>query len=252
MCDSQVLDRSQTVDFKDGEMAEGLKAHAWKLIPLACVDAHHNPPTHARSTTSHQTSYASTCPRKRRCLTWFRVACDTVLTQNRASFSSAVSMWTAIARRSFSFRQQSQLLRAEAAAVPQERDQADGTTGRFHALVQYCPSDRGLLERLEQDAHEVGAACARPHHNTLQIDGFHYRRRAGAIAIIGQRHLKAEPVVLEAAGRCSRRKRCPTSSRRTAPSKVAPNPMGERVRRTCGSVLTSPGTSGKRFHRRGT
>ena len=43
------------------------------------------------------------------------------------------------ARRSFSFRQQSQLLRAEAAAVPQDRDQAGATTGRFHALVATLP-----------------------------------------------------------------------------------------------------------------
>ena len=42
-------------------------------------------------------------------------------------------------RRSFSFRQQSQLLRAEAAAVPQDRDQAGATTGRFHALVATLP-----------------------------------------------------------------------------------------------------------------
>ena len=33
-------------------MAEWLKAHAWKLIPPARADAHHNPPTHSRSTTS--------------------------------------------------------------------------------------------------------------------------------------------------------------------------------------------------------
>ena len=46
---------------------------------------------------------------------------------------------TDIARRSFSFRQQSQLLRAEAAAVRQDRDQAGATTGRFHALVATLP-----------------------------------------------------------------------------------------------------------------
>ena len=43
------------------------------------------------------------------------------------------------ARDSFSFRQQAQLLRAEAAAVPQERDQAGATTGRLHALVATLP-----------------------------------------------------------------------------------------------------------------
>src|SRR3990172_2452364 len=33
VCDNQVLDRSQTLDSKDGEMSEWLKEHAWK----ACV-----------------------------------------------------------------------------------------------------------------------------------------------------------------------------------------------------------------------
>ena len=30
VCNNQVLDRSQTLDFKDGEMSEWLKEHAWK------------------------------------------------------------------------------------------------------------------------------------------------------------------------------------------------------------------------------
>ena len=71
--------------------------------------------------------------------------------------------------------------------------QADGSTIRTIAA---------LLNRLERDAHEVGAACARPHHNTLQIDDFHYRRRAGGIAIIGQRQLEADPRCTDAAGPC--------------------------------------------------
>ena len=33
-------------------LAAWLKEHAWKLIPLARADAHQNPPTHSRSTTS--------------------------------------------------------------------------------------------------------------------------------------------------------------------------------------------------------
>jgi hypothetical protein len=43
------------------------------------------------------------------------------------------------ARRSFRFRQQFQLLRAEAAAAPQYRDQAGAKKGRFHALVAILP-----------------------------------------------------------------------------------------------------------------
>ena len=35
-----------------GEMSEWSIERAWKLIPLARADAHHNPPTHSRSTTS--------------------------------------------------------------------------------------------------------------------------------------------------------------------------------------------------------
>jgi len=38
----------QVYDSKDGEMAEWLKAHAWKLIPFARADAHRIPPTHFR------------------------------------------------------------------------------------------------------------------------------------------------------------------------------------------------------------
>ena len=48
-------------------------------------------------------------------------------------------MCTDSPRRSFSFRQQSQLLRAEAAAVLHDSDQAGATTGRFHALVATLP-----------------------------------------------------------------------------------------------------------------
>ena len=36
----------------NGEMSEWSIEHAWKLIPLARADAHQNPPTHFRSTTS--------------------------------------------------------------------------------------------------------------------------------------------------------------------------------------------------------
>src|SRR5687767_4287751 len=45
-------DRHDCLDSKDGEMAEWLKAHAWKLIPVARADAHQSPPTHVQSTTS--------------------------------------------------------------------------------------------------------------------------------------------------------------------------------------------------------
>ena len=94
--------------------------------------------------------------------------------------------------------------------------------------------DRGLLERLERDAHEVGAACARPHHNTLQIDGFHYRPRAGAIAIIGQRHLEAELVVPKRLGRVDVVEEVPDRHAEPPLAKVAPDAMGRGVRRTRG------------------
>ena len=48
----------------NGEMSEWLKEHAWKLIPLARADAHRNPPTHSRSTTSRNNDVHQTCPRK--------------------------------------------------------------------------------------------------------------------------------------------------------------------------------------------
>jgi len=37
----------------NGEMSEWLKERAWKLTPAARADAHEIPPTHPRSTTSH-------------------------------------------------------------------------------------------------------------------------------------------------------------------------------------------------------
>jgi hypothetical protein len=37
--DSLIAARSQIVDFKDGEMSDWLKEHAWKLIPAAPSNA---------------------------------------------------------------------------------------------------------------------------------------------------------------------------------------------------------------------
>ena len=101
----------------------------------------------------------------------FHGVSDTVLTQNRASLlQRPVSMCIDSARRSFSFRQQSQLLRAEAAAVPQDRDQAGATTGRFHALVATLPvkiasptasGSNGMRARLRATTLRDGQ------HNTL-------------------------------------------------------------------------------------
>lgn len=62
------------------------------------------------------------------------------------------------------------------------RRRADSTRARATLPRQ----DRGLLERLERDPHEGGAACARPHHDTLQIDDVHYRPGAGVIVAIAQ------------------------------------------------------------------
>src|SRR5829696_8796794 len=127
---------------------------------------------------------------------------DTVLTQNRASLlRRAVSTCIDSPRRSFSFAS------SPKSSAPRRLPCLKiglGPAGRRADSTRSCNTarqNRGLLEWLEQDAHEVGAACARPHHNTLQIDRFHYRPRGGAIAIIGQRHLEAELVVSKRLGR---------------------------------------------------
>jgi hypothetical protein len=98
-------------------MSEWLKEHAWKLIPLARADAHRNSPTHFRSTTSRNNDVHRTVPVNHDVCPGFQGVCDTVLTQNRASLlQRAVSMCIDSARRSFSFRQQAQVLRANADA----------------------------------------------------------------------------------------------------------------------------------------
>jgi hypothetical protein len=37
-CDILIATCSQVVDSKHGEMAEWLKAHAWKTIPASCIE----------------------------------------------------------------------------------------------------------------------------------------------------------------------------------------------------------------------
>ena len=96
---------------------------------------------------------------------------DTVLTQNRASLlQRAVPMCIDSARCSFSFRQQSQPLRSEAAAVPQDRDQAGATTGRFHALVATLPVEIAAYSSGSNGMRTRLALPVRvPTTNTLQI-----------------------------------------------------------------------------------
>ena len=104
--------------------------------------------------------------------------CDTVLTQNRASLlQPTVSMCIDRARRSFSFRQQSQLLRAEAAAAPQDRDQAGATTGRFHALVAalpvtiatYSSGSNGMRTRLALPVRDATTTPCRSMVSTIAL-----------------------------------------------------------------------------------
>jgi hypothetical protein len=63
-------------------------------------------------------------------------------------------------------------------------------------LCNTARQDRGLLERLERDAHEAASARDRPQHDTLRIEKVQPRPGAGFIAIIAQRHLEADLRVL--------------------------------------------------------
>jgi hypothetical protein len=62
-------------------MAEWFEAHAWKLIPFACADAHQIAPTYSRSTTSRNNDLLQRVPVNDGVAPGFRGACDTVLTQ---------------------------------------------------------------------------------------------------------------------------------------------------------------------------
>jgi len=63
-------------------MSEWLKAHAWKLIPLARADAHQTPPTHFRINDFHNIDARRCLPVNDGVTTGFRGVSDTVLTQN--------------------------------------------------------------------------------------------------------------------------------------------------------------------------
>ena len=84
---SSVQLRPQVVDSKYGEMAEWLKAHAWKLIPSARADAHRIPPTHFRSTTSCNNDLLQRVLVNDGVAPGFRGVCYTVLTQDQFSFT---------------------------------------------------------------------------------------------------------------------------------------------------------------------
>ena len=78
------------------------------------------------------------------------------------------------------------------------------------------------------------ALPVREPRNTLQMDGFHYRPRAGAIAIIGQRHLEAETVVPKRLGRVDVVEEVRNRHAEPTLAEVAPDAMGRGVRRTRG------------------
>lgn len=94
--------------------------------------------------------------------------------------------------------------------------------------------ERGLLERLERDAHEAGSARDRPQHDTLPIEEFQLRPGAGLIAVIAQRHFEADLGVLNHLGRVDVVEDVPHRRAEPPVAKVAPDLMGQRVRRTCG------------------
>ena len=58
----------------------------------------------------------------------------------------------------------------------------DGQIPRARAILPV--DDRGLLERLERDAHEADSARDRPQHDTLRIEKVQPRPGAGFIAVI--------------------------------------------------------------------
>src|SRR6187401_1831482 len=65
-----------------GEMSEWLKEHAWKLSPFTRADAHRNPPTNVRSTTSRNNDLLQRVTVNDGVAPGFRGICDTVLTQD--------------------------------------------------------------------------------------------------------------------------------------------------------------------------
>ena len=74
-------------------MSEWSIEHAWKLIPLARADAHRNPPTHSRSTTSRNNDLLQRVPVNDGVAPGFRGVCDTVLTQFADSLTPYISMF---------------------------------------------------------------------------------------------------------------------------------------------------------------
>ena len=99
---------------------------------------------------------------------------------------------------------------------------------------QHCPSRSRPTRAARTGCVRSWRCCARPHHNTLQIDGFHNRPRAGVIAVIAQRHLEAKPVEPKRLGRVDVVEEIPDRHAEPPVAKIAPDAMGRRVRRTCG------------------
>src|SRR5262245_33544853 len=63
-------------------MSEWLKEHAWKSDRFTRADAHQNPPTHSRSTTSRNIDTRHHVLVNHRVKRGFEGVCDTVLTQS--------------------------------------------------------------------------------------------------------------------------------------------------------------------------
>src|SRR5690349_11724549 len=72
-------------------MAEWSMAHAWKLTPAARADAHEIPPTHSRSTTSHNNDTRRRVPVNHGVAPRFGRVCDTVLTQRGTRLATGIS-----------------------------------------------------------------------------------------------------------------------------------------------------------------
>jgi hypothetical protein len=81
-------------------MAEWLKAHAWKLIPVALSNAHRHAPTHSASTSSRNKDEHRSVPVDHGVCPGLQGVSDTVLTQNAVTLSGVPAdvRWYAMER----------------------------------------------------------------------------------------------------------------------------------------------------------
>jgi hypothetical protein len=78
----------------NGEMSEWLKEHAWKSTSAARADAHQDPPTQFRSTTSRNNDVRRRVLVNHGVCPGFRGVCDTVLTQKPIEITAYDSVCT--------------------------------------------------------------------------------------------------------------------------------------------------------------